>query len=198
MVAVMPPDRESPEGGLFQAGLGPGGLAIGDTVGRTPGAFGFIVSCDLTGYVGRADTVFAGTLTLTRSGGSGMSPFSGGWKSSRGTGPAELVFEMARKFGSSPFLQASDYEAPADVPFAAAGFRSTDAAMTVTLSSAALALLAPGVGNQFRATLSVDTFSNFNGAAACACSLPPPHAHTHAHTHASGGLGGRELGCEPV
>jgi hypothetical protein len=45
IVAVMPPDVARPEGGLTQPATGLNGLVLGDTVGRTPGAYGFFVSC---------------------------------------------------------------------------------------------------------------------------------------------------------
>jgi hypothetical protein len=67
------------------AGLGTDGLILGDTVGRTPGAFGFIVSCDITGYVGASETVVDGMLVVWRSGSRGMSPFSPSWNPPRGT-----------------------------------------------------------------------------------------------------------------
>jgi hypothetical protein len=81
IVAVMPPDRASPEGGQVAPG---GNLVLGDTVGRTPGAYGFFVSCDLTGYVGPADRINAGVFVAKRSGGTGMSPFSPDWKTPKG------------------------------------------------------------------------------------------------------------------
>jgi hypothetical protein len=48
--------------------------------------------------------------------------------------------------------------------FSPQSFESTSSALTVTLSQEALQFLVPGEGNQFRATLHPDTFSNFNGA----------------------------------
>jgi hypothetical protein len=39
VVAIMPPDSAYPEGKLTGPGRGKNGLILGDTVGRTPGAF---------------------------------------------------------------------------------------------------------------------------------------------------------------
>ena len=90
----MPPDKPVPTGGLVQAGTGINGLILGDTVGRTPGAYGFIVSCDLTGYVGPEDTISAANLLLTRGISQGINPLGSKWTSNIGPGPAVLNVDM--------------------------------------------------------------------------------------------------------
>ncbi len=58
------------------------------------GAYGFILSCTLEGYVGPQDTILDGTLVLTRSGGLGINPFSNAWVSDAGAGPAKMLADM--------------------------------------------------------------------------------------------------------
>jgi hypothetical protein len=79
---------------VHNAGLGSDGLMLGDTVGRTPGAYGFIVSCDLTGYVGPADVISGARLIMTKSGQQGINPLGGTWTSNAGPGPAKVLFSM--------------------------------------------------------------------------------------------------------
>jgi hypothetical protein len=67
---------------------------LGDTVGRTPGAFGFIVSCSLEDYIASDDIILASTLVLTRNGGTELHPLSKAWKYPTGTGPATLLTDM--------------------------------------------------------------------------------------------------------
>ncbi len=69
-----------------QAGNGIDGLVLGDTEGRTPGAYGFIVSCDLAGYVGPLDSIMSATIMLTRSSLFGTNPLARAWTSNRGVG----------------------------------------------------------------------------------------------------------------
>jgi hypothetical protein len=77
---------------LTGAGLGNDGLVLGDTVGRTPGAYGFIVSCDLTGYVGSLDVISSASLVVTRSRSQGINPLGRSWTSNAGPGPAKVLF----------------------------------------------------------------------------------------------------------
>ena len=48
IVGLMPPDAPVPTGGYAIPGGGSDALMLGDTVGRTPGAYGSFVSCSLT------------------------------------------------------------------------------------------------------------------------------------------------------
>ena len=47
IVGLMPPDAPVPTGGYATPALGRDGLRIGDTVGRTPGAYSSFISCHL-------------------------------------------------------------------------------------------------------------------------------------------------------
>ena len=96
IVAVMPPDVPAPVGGLVAPGGGTDALVIGDTEGRTPGAYGFFVSCNLAGYIGPADTVSSAQLVLTPSSTYGVDPLSRQWTSNAGPGPAQLLVDMVR------------------------------------------------------------------------------------------------------
>jgi hypothetical protein len=78
------------------AGLSSDGLTLGDTVGRTPGAYGFIVSCDLTGYVGPSDVINSAKLIMTKSASQGINPLGPLWTSNAGPGPAKVLFSMVR------------------------------------------------------------------------------------------------------
>ena len=93
IVAVMPPDVPSPVGGLAHAGAS---LQLGCTQGRTPGAYGIVVSCNLAGYVGPHDVMSSAQLVLTQSGLVGTDPLSSHWSSSLGNGPAQLISDMVR------------------------------------------------------------------------------------------------------
>ena len=93
IVAVMPPDVPSPVGGLAHAGAS---LQLGCTQGRTPGAYGIVVSCNLAGYVGPHDVISSAQLVLTQSGLVGTDPLSSHWSSSLGNGPAQLISDMVR------------------------------------------------------------------------------------------------------
>ena len=64
--------------------------------GRTPGAYGFLISCNLTGYIGPNDVINAAQLVLTQSNLVGTDPLSDAWTSSAGAGPAKMVLDMVR------------------------------------------------------------------------------------------------------
>ena len=66
------------------------------------------------------------------------------------------------QFGSSPYLQASDYQARADVTFAN-GYELSGNKMFMTLLSGAVRKLSPVKTNQFRITMAPSSYSNFNG-----------------------------------
>ena len=105
IVSVMPPDVRSPVGGMVNAGIGTHGLKLGCTQGRTPGAYGFVVSCDLTGYVGARDVVASARLVLTQSGLIGIDPLSNKWSSSVGPGPAKMQLDMVRVTASLELME---------------------------------------------------------------------------------------------
>ncbi len=75
-----------------------------DTQGRTPGAYGFIISCDFAGYVGRDDVIHGATIALHRGKGQGINPLSSAWSYPGGTGPAKLNIDMVRSGASHPSL----------------------------------------------------------------------------------------------
>ena len=159
------------QGGLVQPGTGNNGLILGDTVGRTPGAYGFVVSCDLTGYLGPADTVLGATLVLNRGVSQGINPLSSDWTSSAGPGPAKLNVDMSYCFGTSVFLQASDYQATALLPAAYTSYTLTSTAMSIALNPAAVAALNASDRAQFRVTLDPGSYTNWNGACGERCGL---------------------------
>ena len=66
-------------------------------------------------------------------------------------------------FGSSPFLQATDYQAPADLTFAQS-YTISSTSLDMALSAAAVQHLSATGGNQFRITLPQNCFTNHNGA----------------------------------
>ena len=72
---------------------------------------------------------------------------------------------QARTFGSSTFIQASDYQAAADVSGFATNYVLQGNHLNMTLLPAAVALLSNTGPNQFRITLTENDFSNYNGAA---------------------------------
>ena len=78
------------------AGGGANALVLGDTVGRTPGAYGFVVSCPMDGYLNPKAVVQSGTLVLHQSAAFGINPLSNQWTSSVGPGPAQVLFTMVR------------------------------------------------------------------------------------------------------
>jgi hypothetical protein len=90
----MPPDAPTPTGGYTVPALAKDGLRIGDTVGATPGAYGFIVSCDLQGYVGTSDVIQSGFLQVTVSSITNINPLDTNWTSDAGKGPAKLQYDM--------------------------------------------------------------------------------------------------------
>ena len=92
----MPPDGKVALGALAVPGLSKDGLRLGDTVGRTPGAYSFIISCNLEGYVAPGSTITAGTLVLTQSSLTGINPLGPGWTSDAGRGPTKVVADMVR------------------------------------------------------------------------------------------------------
>jgi hypothetical protein len=75
-------------------GRGLQGLVLGDTVGRTPGAYGFVVSCDLLGFVAEGQQVLGASLVLTRNGGTSLHPLSKDWWYPGGKGAATLQTAM--------------------------------------------------------------------------------------------------------
>ena len=70
---------------------------------------------------------------------------------------------QAYKFGTSTFLQASDYEAPAEFPNCGTTYILNSVVLNVTLGPEVMGGLLPSQPAQFRVTLSPETFSNFNG-----------------------------------
>ena len=92
----MPPDAVTPTGSYGNPGIARDGLRIGDTVGRTPGAYGSFISCDLRGYVGPADVIASAKLVLTVSSVTGINPLTMNWTSDAGVGPAKLRYDMVR------------------------------------------------------------------------------------------------------
>lgn len=164
IVATMPPDVPSPTGGYVIPGRANQGLVLGDTVGRTPGAYGFVVSCDMQGYVRSDATVISGRLVLVRNKGTSLHPLSSRWTYPGGSGPAALQLDMARKFGDSPFLEAGDYTADPDLYGFADQYSLTAKTLTFPLNANSVALLTTIGDNQFRVTMLPSQFSNFNGA----------------------------------
>jgi hypothetical protein len=77
-------------------GGGVDGLVLGDTVGRTPGSYGFVVSCPLTGLLHPSAKVVSAKFILVRSSSIGVNPLGPNWVSKDGTGPAKLLFSMVR------------------------------------------------------------------------------------------------------
>ena len=74
------------------------------------------------------------------------------------------------QFGSSTFLQTSDYEAVAKFPNFIQSFTLTSTALTLNLAAAHTAALTISGRNQFRVVLTQATFSNYNGAGGgCGC-----------------------------
>ncbi len=94
LVAVMPPDVPVPTGGLANPSESDDFLILGDTVGRTPGAYGFVVSCNLVGVLGEDDVVSSASLILSRGGAKGVDPLSEAWESTAGPGPASVLLDM--------------------------------------------------------------------------------------------------------
>ncbi len=92
----MPPDVRSPEGGLTLSGTGLNGLVLGDTVGRTPGAYGFFVGCNIEGFVGKSETILKAQLVLQRGWSNGINPLSNNWSSNAGQGPAQMIVDLVR------------------------------------------------------------------------------------------------------
>ena len=102
IVARMPPDGVvTPTGALATPGAGNNGLVLGDTVGATSGAHGFIVSCSLRGYLGPNDVVSSAVIVLTHGVISGVDPLSSAWVSRAGKGPAQLHVDMVNAWGAA-------------------------------------------------------------------------------------------------
>ena len=70
---------------------------------------------------------------------------------------------QARQFGSSPYLQTSDYHREADMPFATS-YKLTSSTMSIPLLPKAVGHLSKQGKNQFRITMELGSFSNYNGA----------------------------------
>jgi hypothetical protein len=71
-------------------------------------------------------------------------------------------------------LQASDYQAPADVENCTERYTFSSTQMTITLNGDARQAMAANGTSQFRVTLDRHSFSNFNGALRLA--VQPPRA----------------------
>ena len=71
---------------------------------------------------------------------------------------------QAAQFGTSPFLQASDFQAKSDVSNISSSYIHSTTTLTVNLNSAARAALTPLTGTQFRLRFSDASFTNWNGA----------------------------------
>ena len=78
-------------------GVGVDGLVLGDTVGRTPGAYGFVISCPLTGYLNPTAQILSARLVIYRSSSMGINPLGNSWVSAAGPGPAKVLFSMVRR-----------------------------------------------------------------------------------------------------
>ncbi len=65
-------------------------------------------------------------------------------------------------FSTSPFIQTSDYEAAADLTFANT-YLINSAFLQVPLLPAAIQFLSTTQSNQFRITMTANSFSNYNG-----------------------------------
>jgi hypothetical protein len=78
--------------------------------------------------------------------------------------PPTRTSVQARFFGTSPFLQASDYQARALLSKVSTRVTLNYPSLTMDLSDAAVKALSMSGGNQFRVTLDPGSFSNFNGA----------------------------------
>jgi hypothetical protein len=89
----MPPDSARPTGAYA---LPAKELVLGDTQGRTPGSYCWIVSCYLTRVVGPQETIVDARLVLTRLENKGINFFSDAWTSDAGPGPAVLEMDMVR------------------------------------------------------------------------------------------------------
>ena len=63
-------------------------------MGRTPGAYGFVVSCNLQGFVPATATVMAAKLVLTKNKCTSLTPLSAKWSYPGGKGPATLQLDM--------------------------------------------------------------------------------------------------------
>ncbi len=81
------------------------------------------------------------------------------------------VFQ-ARQFGSSPFLQAGDYQAPADVYGFADRYLLSATDIKFPMTAEGNALLSQSRKAQFRVTLQPSQYSNFNGAYVPATAAP--------------------------
>jgi hypothetical protein len=102
---------------------------------------------------------------LSRGRSVGINPLGPTWASSAGVGPAKLNVDMAHQFGSSPLLQASDYQARATVTNAADSYTLTPGQLAITLSQTTASTLSSSSSQlaQFRVTLDVGSYTNWNG-----------------------------------
>jgi hypothetical protein len=80
------------------------------------------------------------------------------------SGPAAggVCTVQARQFGTSPFLQTNDYQAASQLSFTN-GHTLSATQLNMTLSAAAVSFLSRTEGNQFRITMTPDSFTNHNG-----------------------------------
>ncbi len=79
------------------------------------------------------------------------------------------VHWQSHAFGSSPFLQASDYEADAELYGFADTYALTSNALVLPLNADAVEMLSTTETNQFRVTLFPEQFSNYNGSWCSVC-----------------------------
>jgi hypothetical protein len=64
--------------------------------GRTPGAYGFFVSCSLVGYVDSGAIINDARIVMTRKSSQGINPLGPAWTSDAGAGPAVMEVAMVR------------------------------------------------------------------------------------------------------
>ena len=69
---------------------------------------------------------------------------------------------QSTQFGTSAYLQSTDFQTKADIDPASSGYTQTPTTLSFALNTAAVAHITAS-GNQFRVELSLATFSNFNG-----------------------------------
>jgi hypothetical protein len=71
---------------------------------------------------------------------------------------------QARYFGRSPYLEALDYQSPAQLPFATGHVvQGKWSKLTMALTANAVKYLSVSGGNQFRVTMVPNYFTNRNG-----------------------------------
>ena len=77
-----------------------------------------------------------------------------------------VALRQSYQFGSSQYLQSNDYQATAQFPNFATDYIKTAATLTLPLTAQHVTYLSSTQLNQFRFTLTPDTFTNWQGMAA--------------------------------